>query len=749
MSFKIYQYSSLLQWKNSDFLDEIKEFPHICAGKSFGDVLKSHLFTTLSYCTLEDFCQDLGVFWGSDTEKSYDIFGEICHFFREKQEYEAISPEDYAEFSEHFWKIYQVVELLFLLECSPVEHKEEGGREGVFWELLLCLQEKFSDISEYSLDFEDTQDYLRRAFPYHSGTVKGIVVHSVLEYPPEFLRCLWEMEKSGLEIVFLLPTGGDSLFFTPWETVYEAFPGERIVLEEPEAETGESLLKHFHQWGDTGKKFTDISFKSETQRFFTTFLPCLYGLWQEDSQEIAMDWRLIKECLFSAPVTQQERKRLVKSYYKLEFLWKHLDSYEKFSQVLGEGLLTFRENGEEEFPFQLLAMYHEDTLPLEDLRLFVDCITAFQQFSFLFFQDSPSLLTESLERMRILSSAGQEELCHCEEGTLVQCLQEQQKKHLEGGFSPLTNLFLEKLTVFSSENSQFSSRRKMGQDSWGLYEDGSGAWLEFLKKACELSPFGEICRSSYESQARFSSYLPVYDHVRREYPQEEEVSSYFTMAIPAHKIMSVAYDRVQSMTGFLCPFRYFLTYVLEESPVFWKEPAYEQFYEHLLVEDIWKNFQGKPLKEVEGFLWDLLQQVDEKYRGLFPYLGEKQRVDARIRAGVYLKNSIFLRGKSDQVREFAPSHMEMMWKFGEASFQQDILDDKQSLPVFASLESKDFRYSLHKVPKLEEKSLWQIQAIQQGFSEYLNNKELRQNHGTWCEFCPHKSVCDDTNHQNP
>lgn len=63
----------------------------------------------------------------------------------------------------------------------------------------------------------------------------------------------------------------------------------------------------------------------------------------------------------------------------------------------------------------------------------------------------------------------------------------------------------------------------------------------------------------------------------------------FSISVGQEVTKSIKYDRYQMMDMFLCPYRFFLDYVMEDAPVIQGNFLYQKFFENLLIETVWKR----------------------------------------------------------------------------------------------------------------------------------------------------------------
>lgn len=723
---RIYEYSSLSHWKTQEFWEEFHDALHFCVNERFGEAIAELLpeNTVFHYSTVDSLWREERKFLGRNLQKSYDNFLELEKFFQEQKE--SISPEDYALWQKNGYQILGCMELLSMWKVDCETEQQE-----LFWQLLRYGEEKSLFSTGSAPSKVEYQEIFQKVFPYLQEEVQQIVLHGVLEFSPQLLACLEGIEKTGIEVVYFVPFEEEfSEFFTPWNTVYQEISHDVMEIEGEE----ENLLDFFKTVSEPKGKLVDSPLLSERSLFLRVFMPSIYSLWQTEEQILLFQAESVKACIQSAPFPVAERRSLLKTFYRLEVLWKNIQTIPQLIAILEQQFLPQRTKPSKEIPFGLLGMYQESKLSLASLRGFLDFIHCMNVFASCCFKELPPTLQGSLERMKLFPKSSA--LLLLEENVLLVELQEMLQQELFPEQEEVPELLL--LLLESIEDYFVEDLPVMEEE----IPDCGAVFSEFMEQCCEMSSIGRLSVLSREQQREFSQYLSLFQKREKNVFQKEE--HFFGLGLYPKELLALPYVRMEAMAAYLCPYRYVLSFVVEKSPVFTEEQFYEKFYRNLLIMDIWKNFVGKPLKEVEGFLPDLLEQVEDKYSELFPYLSKAQRFDGRVQAALYLQQSIFQKGKSELVREFAPSHMEMKWRYMEASFQQEKYWKKNILPIFASLKTREQRYSLHQVPKLEEKTMWQTMAIAEAMTEHLNSREHMKNYGCCCGDCPYETTCSIT-----
>ena len=204
---------------------------------------------------------------------------------------------------------------------------------------------------------------------------------------------------------------------------------------------------------------------------------------------------------------------------------------------------------------------------------------------------------------------------------------------------------------------------------------------------------------------------------------------------------AVRYDRYEMADMFLCPYRFFLDYVIRREPVMCEDFLYEKYYENTLIETVWRQIAGLPRVQALDFLNRAILCASAQLRPYFFFWKDAEISDLERRAGNYLVNRVIRDQKS--VPPFDASHMDIRKLFGKAKFYAPIDKAPDSpYPAFQKLtgyEQGKVVYSLHKVPG--ERNPRSIE-LAQDVSDYLHT-DMEQDAipSEWCGYCANRGVC--------
>jgi hypothetical protein len=219
------------------------------------------------------------------------------------------------------------------------------------------------------------------------------------------------------------------------------------------------------------------------------------------------------------------------------------------------------------------------------------------------------------------------------------------------------------------------------------------------------------------------------------------------ITLKASDVSGIKYDRLQMTSMFLCPYRYFLEYIMNNDPVIEGVFLYQKLFENILVENTWKRIQGKQKQSTTQHLEDIIKQESNQISKYFWFWKYTEIDDLKRRAVNYILNKILNYDNGSVVRNYDPLHSSMRKYFGKARFDIDIseFEPKNSFPAFEQLATLDYpnkSYQLHKLPKQEADGTGHVLIL--NTLDYLMDKARKDNAPTaseWCIYCPSRGIC--------
>ncbi|MFI3254752.1 MAG: hypothetical protein R3Y63_10510 [Eubacteriales bacterium] len=533
--------------------------------------------------------------------------------------------------------------------------------------------------------FSEYEEIIQEYTPILCEKPSTILIWNIENFSSLALRFLDDLEKAGFEIVLI--TNQKNFSFLSWETDQGNENNnntENIRKDSMNQSTNLAEIKKFESYDKN------------------LFLCSLHALWNKEKEELNWNRYHLKNALHSGifPIS------FLRTFYKIESFLKNISNHSEFKEFMTILIERKKSSLPTDIPFHLLSIYDENYLSWQELEEFSKCIEELNTLSFLLFHDATEDFTEIFSDLSLFYNNSQAYFFKFQEEK-IQSFYHSRFQSLEN------NPLWKKFQVFESVEVEQKKAEDFSHFLTDSYRFSQESLKEIVKTISIPHSFKDDCNSPEISPSQFS------------------------LIHPKQKTPLIHYDRYHTISSFLCPNRYIFSYIFNETPLFLQENMYEKFYENLLVLYVWQNEEDYlPQKIIEN-LPQLIRDADHKFSHFFPFFTEKQRLECRILAGNYLRNSIITRNNT--LRDFAPSHMEMKWLFGEAAFEQKqkFLAENFNLPIFSTFHGKENKYSLHNIPKKEGKTL----AIQEALTDFINSNENRPNKGPWCEFCPHEVFC--------
>lgn len=182
------------------------------------------------------------------------------------------------------------------------------------------------------------------------------------------------------------------------------------------------------------------------------------------------------------------------------------------------------------------------------------------------------------------------------------------------------------------------------------------------------------CLSDRDMNRRVNDLLPwplTEDYLREAYsPVDLPYQVYYTALCERGGFLR--YGRCQMMDMFLCPYRYFLDYVVSDAPIIHGQFLYQKYYENILIEAVWKQISLQPTDEAQKTLEGRIRSESGKLRAFFPFWKDTEIYDLEMRAKNYLLHDIIGKSRGCAVRAYAGSHMAMRRLFGKAWFSAEL-----------------------------------------------------------------------------
>lgn len=221
----------------------------------------------------------------------------------------------------------------------------------------------------------------------------------------------------------------------------------------------------------------------------------------------------------------------------------------------------------------------------------------------------------------------------------------------------------------------------------------------------------------------------------------------FSISVGQELTKGIKYDRFQMMDMFLCPYRFFLDYVMENGPVVQGNFLYQKYFENLLIESVWKRVGKQKRSDAIKYLPKILEQEAQKFEPFFTFWKTTEIFDLKARAKNYLIHGVITDGSGLYVKPYDSEHMKMRKCFGAALFAVDISEVERKNPYqeFEALVRRDgWRkiYPLHGLPLPDNSEKADI--LRNETKQYLNQtyrKDKTAIPSDWCIYCVHRENC--------
>ena len=224
-----------------------------------------------------------------------------------------------------------------------------------------------------------------------------------------------------------------------------------------------------------------------------------------------------------------------------------------------------------------------------------------------------------------------------------------------------------------------------------------------------------------------------------------------SLNIRQDRIQEIKYDAYQMMDMYLCPYKFFLDYVTENSPIVQGNFLYQKQFENLVIEAVWKKIEKQPCSTVVQHLNRLVRDEGEKLKDYFKFWKDTEIHDLEHRAYNYLLHEVIDKSRGGIVAAFDSKHMRIRKQFGLAKYTIDISEGEKINPYvkFDSLATTLWpkkEYSLHKIPPQNPQPGQQLlaDALSAEARDYINqtmSKDKTAIPSDWCIYCVHRGMC--------
>ena len=215
------------------------------------------------------------------------------------------------------------------------------------------------------------------------------------------------------------------------------------------------------------------------------------------------------------------------------------------------------------------------------------------------------------------------------------------------------------------------------------------------------------------------------------------------VSVSRQPVKSIAPTAPQLMDMFLCPYRYFLDYVMEDKPIVRGDFLYQKFYENLLEVSVWQSIQKQPVQQIQKQLADYVRRESARLEPYFSFWKSTELHDLRRRAENYLSHRILEKPEGSLVPAIGKEHMETRELFGWSKFMIELTEQepRNPYPEFERLAKIDGNKKSYYLPDVKRAS---SKDMQKGLLDFLNSPESTTKEAIasdWCRFCTHRNTC--------
>ena len=220
----------------------------------------------------------------------------------------------------------------------------------------------------------------------------------------------------------------------------------------------------------------------------------------------------------------------------------------------------------------------------------------------------------------------------------------------------------------------------------------------------------------------------------------------YSISVKRSTITNIKATQNELMDMFLCPYRFFMDYVLEDSPVIKDDFLYQKLYENLIIEMVWKKIEKKPGTFALQRLKAEISSASASIKSFFSFWKNTEIDDLERRAENFITYNLIKDRKV--VPDFDQIHMNVRKQYGKAKYDVDISDREPHNPYqsFESLTERKYPtkgYSYYKVnPKNGKGNTSDMQAdIVAYLNDTSDSERIAIPSQEWCNFCHHRGVC--------
>ena len=253
MPFKIYTYLDPYKLDQTDFWPEISTLPHFCVSRTLVNGLKANIQNNIHglICPFDDLVTHVDIYydWTNNISLRVQQRSELTKLFNSYRRKGRINNQFYISLQQNESHFLNAIRLFIELgiSASSLDASQGNSEQKLFVDALSKLEkspsfqfpetesvEKLKDTlinlaevefrDRHSRHEEDNAWYERMLNNTRNQTLTSIVVHGVHQFTPAQLHLIVELDKMGIQIIFLYNYQTQyPRLYSSWEKIYAPF----------------------------------------------------------------------------------------------------------------------------------------------------------------------------------------------------------------------------------------------------------------------------------------------------------------------------------------------------------------------------------------------------------------------------------------------------------------------------------------------------------------------------------------------
>lgn len=230
----------------------------------------------------------------------------------------------------------------------------------------------------------------------------------------------------------------------------------------------------------------------------------------------------------------------------------------------------------------------------------------------------------------------------------------------------------------------------------------------------------------------------------------------FTVGMPKTEVEQIPYRRMEMISMFFCPYRYFLDYVMQQAPVFQGTFLYQRFYQNCLIDGAYRSLGGQPKETAVQALSSVIYRESSRLQPFFFFWKPTEILDLEQSAKNYLLHQVIEGSKGPRVQPYQRDHMALRTALGKAKFYIEVGENEPRHPFESFEKLAQYQrapkngalqkvYSAYRIPPEEQKKgEVSTEELCEAVREYINQDAGKGNAAVpsdWCLYCANRGLC--------